>query len=78
MEEIQKSTLWEHLFYGNNFVIEDVSIVMKHKLSHQTIFAKFIIVSIDHINDNDFLRIRWDQLVDYPIPRLIHKYLISQ
>ena len=78
LEEIQKSTLWEHLFYGNNFVIEDVSIVMKHKLSHQTIFAKFIIVSIDHINDNDFLRIRWDQLVDYPIPRLIHKYLISQ
>ena len=78
LEEIQQSSLWKSLFYGNNFVIEDVSLLVKHKLSHQTILAKFIVVSIDHIKDNNFLRVEWDQLVDYPIPRLIHKYLISQ
>lgn len=49
---------------------------VKHVLSHQRIFASFYLVSVDEVLLGDlYLRVKREDVEDYPVPRLIHKYL---
>lgn len=50
----------------------------KHKLSHQTIFAKFYVISLDSelkLNNSIFLKIEHSEIQNYPLPQLIQNYL---
>jgi len=49
---------------------------LRHILSHQTIYARFYQVKVDHIILNDkYLKIRIEDIDLYPVSRLVHKYL---
>lgn len=66
----------QNLFANLNWEILSVSSTYKHILSHQTIIAVFINISVDKaINNADFIPISFDRIADYPISRLMEKYL---
>lgn len=49
---------------------------MKHVLSHQIIYANFYQVEVsDMLSDNNFIKIKTEDIEDYPVSRLVHKYL---
>ena len=49
---------------------------IKHILSHQIIYATFYQVEIRNMSfGNDFLRIKKSEVDEFPVSRLIHKYL---
>lgn len=48
----------------------------KHVLSHQHIFAEFYFINeVTDFSDEQFLKIKVDDLQDYPLPRLIDRFL---
>jgi A/G-specific adenine glycosylase len=47
----------------------------KHLLSHQRIFARFIEVWVSEIKLKDGVKISWDNLDTFALPRLLHRYL---
>lgn len=77
IEELQKSIFWRNLFKKEDFIITHVSRQIQHFLSHQKIFATFIHVLASEINSENLIKLKWSQLDEYPIPRLIDKYLSS-
>lgn len=49
---------------------------IKHVLSHQIIYARFYKVELKSIVlDDDYLKIKTEDVDDYPVSRLVHKYL---
>jgi A/G-specific adenine glycosylase len=49
---------------------------IKHILSHQIISAIFYMVEVADIQlDNDYLKIKRSDVEDYPVSRLVHKYI---
>jgi A/G-specific adenine glycosylase len=61
----------------NSLIIE--SDIFKHILSHIVIFARFYMVKLDRIDTfKSYLKIKKDELEDFPMPRIIHRFLNSK
>lgn len=85
--ETDKETDLSDLFKNEHFQImfaeANISFQLNHKkvkhvLTHQHIYASFYEVIAVHLNsffDHNFLKIRCDEIHQFPIPRLIHRYL---
>ena len=59
-------------------VISAVSAPIRHQLSHLTIYARFIhlkLPSLPSLLPEKFLRIPLSELEQYPVPRLIERYM---
>jgi A/G-specific adenine glycosylase len=74
--QIVHTKQWKNIFIGNT-IIDEVSLKIKHKLSHQLIFTRFYHIKCDEINDSEFLKINWSEIEIYPLPILIDKYIKS-
>jgi len=79
-ETLILSAEWRSMFKRNKPVVNHVSEIFKHQLTHQMIYARFYevtikspIVAIDH----NITLITQENLKKYAIPRLIEKYLQS-
>jgi len=72
--EIINSKDWRNLFNGSS-VINYVSTSIKHKLSHQTIYARFWHITGKSKLKENVVLIRQEDIRRYPIPKLIEKYL---
>jgi A/G-specific adenine glycosylase len=74
---IIKSQEWEEMFSGTHAEVISVSEPVMHQLTHQTLIVRFIEVAIPSKlkSSNDFIRIKTDDILNYPVPRLIEKYL---
>ncbi|MFV0418999.1 MAG: A/G-specific adenine glycosylase [Dysgonomonas sp.] len=83
--EAQDNLSLEELYLNNDFMklfqdaadvhIESVSQV-KHILSHQIIYARFYKVMVKAISlPDDYLKIKIEEADNYPVSRLVHKYL---
>ena len=72
--EIINSKDWRNLFNGSS-VIHYVSTSIKHKLSHQTIYARFWHITGKSKPKENVVLIRQEDIRRYPIPKLIEKYL---
>ena len=73
--EILKSIAEE---YGNNFKIVKTSKIYIHNLTHKKIFARFWEIKFENLfNENlkKLEKINFNDLINYPIPRLIDKFL---
>lgn len=77
--KLEKTEAFRKLFSGISSLSMDHQLAIKHQLTHQTIHTNFYQVIIpDKIPFNppkEILRIGNEQLPDYPISRLTHKYL---
>ncbi len=72
--EIINSKDWRNLLNGSS-VINYVSTSIKHKLSHQTIYARFWHITGKSKLKENVVLIRQEDIRRYPIPKLIEKYL---
>lgn len=63
---------------GMTVTLDKISAPVRHQLTHRTIHARFIHIRTgrwpDHLPDG-WVRIAADGLHDFPVPRLIHRYL---
>lgn len=79
-EELSQQEEWEKLFHGcGNITVQAISPVRKHVLSHQTLYATFYQIEVEHTGDlsSNYQQISREELDSYAVPILIHKYLIS-
>jgi A/G-specific adenine glycosylase len=72
--DISNSIEWNSLFNNNEKILK-ISPIIKHKLSHQLIFARFWHIKSKHNINNNIISIAKEDIDKYPIPRLIEKYL---
>lgn len=67
---------------GSKFRCIDFSRHYKHQLTHQAIHAQFFRLIVDKkiesATDNSLLLVDRNQIINYPVPRLIDKYLQEQ
>lgn len=79
VEQLMEDGLFKKLASGNSFVITKESAIIKHQLSHQHIMAKFFHVEFMHLvvgkTENVLSLVNKSRLTDYPLPRLIDRYL---
>ena len=76
-QALQKSKEWDKLFKGKDVVLNSSSLQIKHKLSHQLIHAVFYNLIVEDFSSDNLIKLKWENLDDYPLPRLIDKYLKS-
>jgi A/G-specific adenine glycosylase len=66
----------------NHKNIESISKIYLHKLTHQNIRTRFFKVKLNKTNDDNlsevFIKISWEKLHEYAIPRLIDKYILAE
>lgn len=79
VEEVVNSQVFNDLLSGITFKINRISRQYTHKLTHQTIIATFFEIKIFDflpvIQKNNILLVSENELVHYPIPKLIDKFL---
>lgn len=83
--ETEKEMSLENLYLNNDFnkIFNDVVNIniryifqIKHVLSHQVIYANFYRIEVEDILiDDEYLKIKIEDVDDYPVSRLVHKYL---
>ena len=74
VEDIQK------FYSGGQVDVTGLSTPIRHQLSHRTIFARFIhleLPSLDSKLPAEWIIVPVGQIDQYPVPRLIHRYLES-
>ena len=80
-EEVAGSVMWKSLnvpFQPEQLTIRKISGPIRHQLTHRTIHARFIHMetsSWPHPLPSGWIKISLDQLDDFPVPRLINRYM---
>jgi A/G-specific adenine glycosylase len=76
-KELIASKEWELLFHNNTINILGESKLYIHKLTHRTIHCVFIKVNMDKpfSNANGFLKIKQEKIHEFPVSRLIERYI---
>lgn len=81
IEELLTHPLFLELTGKQDLVIQDISLPFKHKLTHQTLIAKFFTIKINTflspIQTKKLLLTPENELGSLPVPKLIENYLIS-
>lgn len=77
--ELQNTASFIRLFGANRHILFTQQSQIKHILSHQTIYADFYKAEIPDSENfslpDKFQKIRDEYILDFPVSRLIHKYL---
>ena len=61
---------------STNFILKNKSVLAKHILSHQHLYATFYELEIDSpLKSKQFIKIHRSKLIDYALPQLIIRYL---
>lgn len=75
---LKDSEIIEQLSLKTNDVIMNVSQEFKHILSHQRIFAKFVLLKSGSFEGSNFMKVKVEKLKEFAFPRLINRYLEKQ
>jgi A/G-specific adenine glycosylase len=73
--QVIESDDWQNIFGGYDLEIKSVSSNFTHQLSHQKIHAKFWEIKINNFSVKGFEKISREDIVKYPVSRLMEKYL---
>lgn len=77
-EQIQKNRNFVRLFEKRGVFRMTYEKQIKHILSHQIIYATFYKVEMSNVLlGSDYIKIKKEDVEDYPVSRLIHKYIES-
>jgi A/G-specific adenine glycosylase len=79
-EKLIYSKEWKLFFGTKHTYIKEISEIIKHQLTHQTIHARFIRINIwttIRPKDKNIILIPIESIEEYAMPRLIEKYLQS-
>lgn len=73
--KIINSQAFKNLIESKKYTIGNISLSIKHQLTHQTIFCKFIEISLKEATHLiDFESVLWANLENYPKPILIQRF----
>ena len=75
---LSESEILMRLNVGEKDVVHHLSHEFKHILSHQRIFAKFVLIKSDSFGNSNFTLVKTEKLKDFAFPRLINRYLEKQ
>ena len=75
LKSLMKAEEWEMLFKGTGAVAVKEGKTVKHVLSHRVIHARFHIVFVNKPLKGQFVRISMGELDQFPVPKLIAKFL---
>lgn len=78
---LMKDPLWQELFGKTKTGIIYNSETIKHLLSHQTLYAKFVIVEINKPNyylNANFLKVTISDIQEYSVPKVIDNFLAAE
>ena len=78
-EELLASGPFTTIFQGLKIVVTSTGSEIIHLLSHQRLHVRFIEVTIlDSETNFNWIKVRDDQISDYPVPRLIDNFLTTK
>ncbi|NOU45830.1 MAG: A/G-specific adenine glycosylase [Bacteroidales bacterium] len=80
-QHLNQSGDFVKLIGANNYTLVSISHSIRHQLTHQTIFATFYVIKLAEKLKNQHLSLSLvsrDELGQYPLPRLIDRYLQQQ
>ena len=75
LKKLVLSKEWKTIFHDHKIEIGKESKPYRHILSHQIILAKFYQVEIPATVSLPFLKVNFNKIEEYPVPRLVEKYL---
>jgi len=81
LEVLMNDSIWKDLFGNAKVKILYVSNPIKHLLSHQTLYTKFIIVEIikpNYFLKSNYLKIPIPDIQEYSIPKVIDNFLAAE
>ncbi len=80
--EAMENPLVKAIFSGQKFSIRSISNEYRHQLTHQKIHAVFIHLIVDknskQLSEKTILLVNQNELINYPVPRLLERYLQNQ
>ncbi len=79
--DIVRHKKWKALLSNIEHTIINVSPIVKHQLSHQTLFTRFVTIEIEKIPKRfmyKFLMVENNSVSNYSIPKLIDNYLAAE
>lgn len=68
---------FQSFFTKKKFVVNEISPLITHKLSHQKLHVKFVHINCNSKLSNSFKKVSFSQINDLPVSRLIDKYLLK-
>jgi A/G-specific adenine glycosylase len=75
-EQLYRSEQWQKLFEGNRIIIESVSHIIIHQLTHQKLHIRYLEITAENqIQNNAYIMISRDEFSKYPVPKPIDNYL---
>jgi A/G-specific adenine glycosylase len=77
-KQLALSKEWKVLFSGRKVKLRKESKIYRHILTHQVILAKFYHLELSENIRLPYLKVRFGDLENYPVPRLVEKYLESE
>ena len=77
LKEIMQSDDWASIFLNSNYNVKSFSSEFIHVLSHQKIHAHFLRIRASGVTMNEYELISNNNLLKFPISRLIEKYFQS-
>jgi A/G-specific adenine glycosylase len=81
VEQVHLNPKWQLLFKGINTTIKHISPELKHVLSHQVLYARFIVVEVDRFSEflmNEYMVVNINEIHTYSTPVLIESYLAAE
>jgi A/G-specific adenine glycosylase len=75
VEELQRTDSFGRIFKNGDELHVKYITQMKHVLSHQTIYATFYQITVLKVSAGEYLKVRIEDVGEYPVSRLVHKYL---
>jgi len=81
IEMLLKDKSWKALFKNTKTKILYISQPVKHLLSHQTLYTKFIVVEINKPNaylSSNYLKTSIPSIQDYSVPKVIDNFLAAE
>ena len=80
--EVLENSMVKTLLSGQKFSIKSVSEEYRHQLTHQNIHAVFIRLIVNknskQLSEKAILLVDQNELINYPVPRLLERYLQDQ
>ncbi|MEO5572214.1 MAG: A/G-specific adenine glycosylase [Bacteroidia bacterium] len=77
--QLMKTNEWQNIFGTSDFHIQHINTDCKHKLSHQTIYARFYEINLNKRSNNKlkskYFETTFDKLEKYAVPVLIERFL---
>jgi A/G-specific adenine glycosylase len=74
-EEFFRSHPFIRLLGDADYSVIQISPELKHMLSHQRLHVRFFILEVRKFNPGGFLKISPEEIHEYPVPRLIERFL---